>query len=92
MKTMLMLMIALAAPVMALELPEPGRVDWNESATPITDKYFGNDTGYGARAPQVVVPIPPSESGPSYYGPQGVMTDKQFCNYVFGAGLRCYSR
>ena len=47
---------------------------------------------YQAEQPVIIAPIPPSESGPSYYTPSGVMTDKQFCNPVVGGGLRCYTR
>ena len=94
MKTMTMLMtIALVAPAMALELPDP----MGSTGLSVIDNVerlerLGGIPSYSNRAPQVVVPIPPSESGPSYYTPSGVMTDKQFCNYVTGGGLRCYSR
>ena len=93
MKTTLMLMITLSAPAMALELPDPME-SMNESVIDRAERLdaMGRVGRYRNPAPEVVVPIPPSESGPSYYSQDRIMTDKQFCNRQYGGAMWCYSR
>ena len=89
MKTMLML-IALSAPAMALELPDPME-SMNESVIERAERHdaMGRVARYRNPAPEVVVPIEPSTTGPSYYGTHSIMTPTTYCNRGSDGSLFC---
>jgi hypothetical protein len=75
----LLAMTALLAQADDLDMPNPmDRL--NESSTPITDRAFPGSRvgGYGGSS-EVVVPIPHSTIGPSYFSDTAIHTDKQYC-------------
>lgn len=101
MKTMIATMLALTAlTVQAYGLDDP--MDrMNEPS--LLDRYEARereiDTGYGdSRGTQVVVPIPPSSRGTSYYGPVGPFGDQRIstpdmeCLRAVTGGMNCFPR
>jgi hypothetical protein len=73
MKHLILTTIMLSAPAFGYDdSDQPNALDRYEARERQIDSGYSRDT-------VVTVPIPPSETGPSYYSPNAIRTDKQYC-------------
>jgi hypothetical protein len=72
----LTLLTTLSAPAFGdVDLDAPSALDRYEAR----EREIDSGYGYSRGRTDVVVPIPPSETGPSYYSPNAIRTDRQYC-------------